>query len=94
MSITLRSAFFPTLDDPAVGEAEQLRGVVGLLPDDDSSGSFSPAVTIARPVRQQEGGIRRVADHAAVGAAVGQSEYTGRGGSSSRGSRRGCPRSS
>jgi len=36
------------------------------------------AVTIARPVGQQEGGIRRVADHAAVRAAIGQPDHARR----------------
>ena len=62
-------------DDAAIGEPEQLRGVVRLLADDVLQRQLLAAVTIARPVRQEEGGIRRVTDHAAVRAAVGQPDH-------------------
>ena len=75
--MTLMSAFLPTLDDPAIGEAEKRCGVESLLAHHVFERELRPAVAVAGPVGQQEGRVRRIADQAAVGTAVGQPRHGG-----------------
>ncbi len=66
------------LERAAVGEAEQLRGVAAHALHRELHGNARTAAAVAHPVREHEGLDRRVADHAAVRAAVAEPERSAR----------------
>ena len=59
----------------AVGQAEQVRRVSGLFAYDPFERQPGTSLAVACPVREEVGGDRGVADHAAVGAAVGEARH-------------------
>ena len=76
--MTLTSAFLPGVEHAAVAEPEQRGGVGGLLLHQVLERQRVARGAVARPVREHERRDRRVADQAAVRAAVGQARHAGR----------------
>ena len=77
MSMTLTSAFFPTSMTPRSVSPNSCAVSWDCLRTTYSSGSLSPRCRSRAQCVSRKVGIRRVADHAAVRAAVGQARHAG-----------------